>query len=210
MANYDLDISTYNSSHNAIWMSLTKVSHAGYRYCDTTSTQQHTMTVKDGPADVGCVLYLRQSDLYLIGFRNAANHVFAFADQAPTASDTRLTMSVNYSHVSPEAKGAAITRQTLVNAIAAFREHTGTDWNALSLPFLSMALLVSEAMRFKEIYETMRGITTDRSNFKYTNFNRWAPLVTSWNANTTDLHNLHKLMQRPSQVNVKTWHRFTR
>ncbi|MDC0742620.1 ribosome-inactivating family protein [Polyangium mundeleinium] len=210
MANYDLDISNYHSSHMAMWHSLTKTSHAGYRFCDTSSTQQHTITVKDGLTGPSCVLYLRQSDLYLVGFKNAANHVFAFHDQAPSTYNTRLTMSVNYAHVSTTAKGAAITRQTLVDAITAFDGHTGTSWNTLSLPFLSMALLVSEAMRFKNIYETMRGVASDRANGRYTTFNVWASLVTSWNANTTNLHGLHKLMQRPSQVNVKTWHHFTR
>lgn len=211
MANYDLDIQRYHETHTNMWLALTLVSAAGYRYCDTNSNAEHTVTVKDGPKGPSCVLYLRKSDLYLIGFKNAANHVFAFRDQAPSAFGTRLDMSVNYANVSDNAKGSAIKRKTIVDAINAFSNHVGAkNWGGLALPFLAMALLVSEAMRFRAIFMTMRGIVNDESNAKFTTFKSWEDIVTSWNRTTSELHEREKLMERPSQLNVRTWHHFAR
>lgn len=212
MANYILDLQTYAQNHVTMWTALTKISAAGYRYCDTTSVQEHTVTVRDGTTGPSCTLYLRQSDLYLVGFKTATGHVFAFADQAPSAYQTKLTMSVNYAHVYASAKNTSINRKTLVDAITAFDAHTGTTWSALSVPFLSMALLVSEAMRFKSIYEKMRSVAGDRSNGNTTKFMAWSSKVTSWNTDTDTLHGpLHrKLMDKPSKQDVKTWHHFSR
>ncbi|MGK4003553.1 ribosome-inactivating family protein [Sorangium sp. So ce1036] len=211
MANYDLDIQKYHETHTNMWLALTLVSAAGYRYCDTTSADEHTVTVKDGSNGPSCVLYLRKSDLYLVGFKNAADHVFAFDDQAPSSFGTRLSMPVNYANVSGSAKGSAIKRKTIVDAITAFSGHVGTkNWGGLSLPFLAMALLVSEAMRFKPIFMTMRGIVNDESNAKFTAFKAWEEDVTSWNRKTEDLRERKKLKERPSQLEVKTWHHFGR
>jgi len=214
MANYDLDLKNFHATHLALWLALTKVSHAGYRYCDVTSILEHTITVKDGLDGAKCVLFLRQKDLYIVGFKNGAGHVFAFADQAPNAFNSRLDMSVNYAHVDGNAKSAAINHKTVVDAVNAFNDQADTRWNGLSLPFLTMALLVSESLRFKSIYEVMRGVVNDRSSGKTTRFDLWAPKVTSWNKDTTSFHAKPKLIQGPSQFtdefDLKTWHRFQR
>ena len=161
MANLVLDIGNYRETHHAMWLAATKVSAAGYRYCDGSSTIEHTVTVRDGLTGPSVKLYMRESDLYIVGFENSAGRVFAFADQAPKTFATRLKMSVNYAHVPEAAKKSVIDRAAVVEAIKALSAHTGDAWNALSEPFLIMALLVSESMRFKRIYDMMARVVSN-------------------------------------------------
>jgi len=204
MANFNLDLDNYANDHLVLWTTLTKVSAAGYRYCDTTSQLEHTVTVKSG--NTSCVLYLRQRDFYIVGFKGGDNKVYAFQDNAPTVFNTKLSMASHYAKLG--GKSTTIDRTALDNAIVAFGGHTGTSWNGLDAPLLALILLVSESLRFRDIQERMRQVT--KSKGATTTFNAWYSTVTNWESSTDDLHDMPKLMNKPSKYNVKTWHHFQR
>ena len=210
VADYELDIQRYQDDHRKLLHGVTLVSAAGYRHCKASSTAIHTLTVKDGD-DVACTFYLREHDLYLVGFKNHQGKKFAFLDpkaKVPFTGDAPFNMSCSYTSMS--GKSDEINRKAVVAAIDAFHTHTGTDWNALSLPFLCMTLLVSESMRFHSVYNMMKRVVADRSGSTGTKFSAWESIVTAWNTTTTDLHGHAKLMLKPSQYDVKTWHHFNR
>ena len=78
VADYELDIQRYQDDHRKLLHGVTLVSAAGYRHCKASSTAIHTLTVKDGD-DVACTFYLREHDLYLVGFKNRLEVVLNWA-----------------------------------------------------------------------------------------------------------------------------------
>jgi hypothetical protein len=206
--NHELDLRRYSADHHVLWMSMTKVSAGGYRYCDTESTREDSLVVSDSADGPSCKLLLRHSDLYIIGFENDRGQVFGFKEDGPTGPATRIMLGSNYTDLSLSSKRENISRKTLSEAIAAFAKHRGEKGRDLEVPLLSMTLLVSESLRFKSVNERMRCIAAGSG--ASTQFARWQDTVTAWNSETTVLHATRKLMEKPSQLDVKTWRRFER
>ena len=203
MANYDLDLQRYPSDHTRMWTALTNVSHAGYRYCRHESPLEHTITVKDGLEGPSCVLYLRENDLFLIGFKNGKGQAFGFGNQLVTVPNTPLSLTGHYSEVRDDYLKTRIDRDTLVTSLEAFHGYDVSSAGKPALPFLAMALLVSESMRFNSIFLRMQEVVKQRCSIALVDV---YSKVTNWQDSTEFLHDrskMPKLHRGPSQYNVR-------
>lgn len=199
MAHHVIDFSNkklYRNSLNALHVAMTD--NGWPRRSRKTATGKHTVTVGNGGTSV--TLYLREKDLYIIGFRLAGGgHVYFKDDKDPNATGTVTELGITGRYTGNASNHASAIDSTTIKNISwgrsrieqACNELAGYDTssgysNDFRLSASIFFVFVSEAMRFHEVFLLMQKVVGGSST-KVT-FAELAPVILNWNNLSTGNH----------------------
>jgi hypothetical protein len=180
-----LNVEKYPEAMKGLIGQVTNVSPAtGKRQRKASSTSTHDLIVRYQTNQI--TLRLQESDLYLVAFTNA-NRTYCFKDHVvsgatPLPYGSSYTAKDGLAILAEETAPVATATRDLVSISEAIRDlaaYNGDRAHAHALkPSLgAMAYLVSESMRFKNIYQWMCRVTREGQSFTFAQFADW---VKNW------------------------------
>jgi hypothetical protein len=176
-----INVDKYPESMKGLIGQITSINPVnGQRTRNTGANVLHDVILKGGANQI--TLIINEADLYIFGFRNA-NGTFRFADKAilgsvPLPIGCSYTAATGLGVLRDRQAGVAIAPRSLASvnhAIQSLSLYNGGPVNAADLA--AMCYFISEALRFKPIFQKMVRVVKQGSSFTFAEFADW---VTNW------------------------------
>lgn len=194
--------SSYKEDMDALMQAVTdNVGHS--RRSKKTSVEIHSLNVRlDGHA---CCLFLRESDLYLIGFAadaSARKYVFE-GDDTDRLSQPKMPLTISSRYTGGERKNLNVleseylrnktwNKSDIATAIATVASYSGGQYTSgFRLSFGIFTFTISESLRFKDVYAASQKVVG--SNHKVLRFREFHELVLNWDDNSKQHDGIKKL-----------------
>lgn len=167
----NLDLDRYAADMRALAAAVTDAKPGARRVQRTASTQIVDVDVRSGTSQV--TVLLQESGLYVKGFRNAQGTWF-FKGSNGGANELKFSCSYvgsNSLGIYVDTAADACTRQrdrgNLNAAITTLSRFAGGNDLALKVPLTTMAFIVSEAIRFTNVYYHVTQCCASKGTFSF-------------------------------------------
>ncbi len=187
MANFTIELDKYSGMMKALIGRITALDgQKRVVNADSSATHDVTLSFDGGLADGKVTLVLKESNLYILGFKNSAGTEYRFKDFPMSGAQT-LAIGSHYTKANcisilrDESASIATSqrsRQSIEQAIRVLASYQGGSvLDTEKAAFGMMTFVLSESIRFKTLYQKMCRVMNDGETFSFGSFK---PYVCYW------------------------------